>query len=437
MKRIIVVIILVLTSFQTGYTQEVVTADDIKMLFEDQAKVWWVRHYKGLINDMHDITMILGFDGEVYHGYATYLRSKTRFQLYGKAGTALKLYEIDETGKISGIIKGSVSPQMLKASWQNYQNTVGLSMLLTEAKPDDNKLTGCGDNKWVKNYEGTYFGKTTKLLLQQYAEGHYKGIFYVTHENKTYTVEGIRQSGEDKVYLHLINENNEKKGRLDCKNIGADRVDYTLRNDEGIFASNFKNTRTVQTEAIEFIDYLTLMDVTYPSLKSNDDFNAMIYQQYDKWLKKNRSQTEKEQRKISKQPKNRARLRAYGWYEVEYLSQHYISMRLSYVDNWSGYEEVTWTYDLRHKETLKADDLFLQNSGYAEFVKTYITQALKKHPDYQDPDYSKWVAKENFKYFTLRHEGINFSTKYNPIYGARQVTVPYEVLRPYLKKIIY
>ncbi len=436
MKRILVITILASISFQTSYAQEV-SADELKLLFENPNKVWWVRHYKGLVNDMHDVAVVLGFDGEVYHGYATYLRSKTRFQLYGKAGGQFKLYEIDESGKVSGILRGSLSPQSLKASWRNYQNTVGVSMRLLKAPADDSELTKCGHNKWTKNYNGSYMGKPTHLLLQHYAEGEYKGLFYMAHENKTYQVEGTQKPSEDRVYLHLINEKNEKKGRLDCRDMGTIRVDCTLRNDEGIFSSQLTSKQTVNTQGIELLDYTIMMDVTYPSIKGEDNFNAIVYQQYDKWLKKNRIQTAKEKRKTKENPDNRAIMRAYGWYDIEYLSSKYVSLRLNYVDNWSDYEEIVWTYDLENQKTVQPEDLFLADSGYAEFVREYITDVLKKQPDYKDEDYSKWVEKENFEFFALRHEGINFSTKYNPIYGARDVTVPYYKLRPYLKKVIY
>ena len=407
------------------------------MLFENPNKVWWVRHYKGLVNDIHDVAVTLGFDGEVYHGYAIYLRSKTRFQLYGKAGSQFKLYEIDQSGKVSGILRGSLSPQLLKANWHNYQNTIGVGMHLVKATPDDKELTKCGHNKWTKNYEGNYMGKPTRLLLQHYVEGEYKGFFYIAHENKTYQIEGTQKTGESRIYLHLINEKNEKKGRLDCRDMGANRVDCTLRNDEGVFSSQLNEQQTVHTQGIELLDYTILMDVTYPNIKGQENFNAIVYQQYDKWLKKNRTQTAKAKRKTKENPDNRAIMRAYGWYDIEYLSPKYVSLRLTYTDNWSENEEIVWTYDLQNQKTVQPEDLFLVDSGYAEFIRNYITDALKKHPDYKDEDYSKWIAKENFEFFSLRHEGVNFSTKYNPIYGARNVTVPYYKLRPYLKKVIY
>lgn len=437
MRRILVITVLALISLQTVIYAQPSEADDIKTLFENPDKVWWVRHYKGLVNDMHDISITLGFDGDEYHGYATYLRSKTRFQLYGKSGTKFKLYEIDQSGKVSGILQGSVSPQLLKANWHNYQNTVGVSMRLTKTDANDKELISYGHNKWTKNYEGNYMGKPTHLLLQHYTEGQYKGFFYMTHENKTYQVEATQQAGEDRVYLHLINEKNEKKARLDCRNMGANRVDCTLRSDEGIFSSQLKHTQTINTQGIELMDYAIVMDVTYPYIENADDFNAIIYQQYDKWLKKNRSQTVKEKRKTKENPDNRAMMRAYGWYDIEYLSPKYVSLRLYYVDNWSDYEEIVWTYDLENQKTLQPEDLFVDDSGYAEFVREYITKTLKRHPDYKDEDYSKWVEKESFEFFSLRHEGINFSTKYNPIYGVRNVTVPYYKMRPYLKKMIY
>ena len=437
MRRILVIIILVLTLFQTVIYAQSSEADEIKTLFEDQGKVWWVRHYKGLVNDMHDINITLGFDGEEYHGYATYLRSKTRFQLYGKAGTKFKLYEIDQSGKVSGILEGRVSPQLLKVNWHNYQNTVGVSMRLTKADADDSELTSCGHNKWAKNYEGNYMGKNTCLLIQHYAEGEYRGFFYIAQENKTYHVEGTQKLGEDRVYLHLMNEKNEKKGRLDCKEMGANRVDCTFRNDEGVFANQLTHIQTVDTEGIELMDYTIVMDVTYPKIKSKESFNAIIYQQYDKWLQKNRSQTAKESKHIKENPDNRAMMRAYGWYDIEYLSSKYVSLRLNYADNWTDYEEIVWTYDLESQKTMQPEDLFLENSGYAEFVREYIMDVLKKYPEYKDEDYSKWVEKENFEFFSLRHEGINFSTKNNPIYGVRNVTVPYYKLKPYLKKVIY
>ena len=59
---------------------------------------------------------------------------------------------------------------------------------------------------------------------------------------------------------------------------------------------------------------------------------------------------------------------------------------------------------------------------------------IKDHQLYADSDFKQWVKKSDFSYFTIRKDGICFSTKYSMLYGRQSVIIPFQQLQPFLKK---
>ncbi len=428
------VLLLIFLASQQAIFAQPVSETEVKDLFKSGTYVWWVRHYKGLMNDVHDVAIILGADGETYHGYITYLRSKTRFQLYGDAdGSKLKLYEVDTTGKVSGIIKGEISPLQIKANWQNHTNKIGGTLLLKKGTAADTALTFCGTDKWTQIYEGLYYGKKAKLIVQHYTSGQYKGSFFTEKNDATFKLEG--RSGEEKASIDFFLEdgNFNKKGVLTCRNIGTANVNCIYDDSLNIYSVSLKKSGELKVHCVEYADYMRRLDVVYPQLDGADDFNQLIYQQYNQWLKKaEKTARIKSDSIVKKSSDDRAMLRTYGWYDVEYFDENSISLRLVFVNTWAGYQERTINYDLIAKKELGMSDIFKEGTSYQEYIRSYISNALRERPFYKDEAYYNWVKKVVFKHFTLRENGVSFSTKFNGMYGVQEVTIPYEDLKPYL-----
>jgi hypothetical protein len=58
----------------------------------------------------------------------------------------------------------------------------------------------------------------------------------------------------------------------------------------------------------------------------------------------------------------------------------------------------------------------------------------KLSPFANDVKYREWITKEGFPMFTLRREGVELSTLFHMQYGRQTLMIPYDQLKPYMKK---
>ena len=135
--------------------QKMDTKDNVKAMFENPSDIQWIKHYKGRIDDLNDVSVTLAFDGEDCKGQITYLRSHTEFDLLGKIeNRQLLLHEIDNSKKLSGSIIGIITGKIITGNWNNFDGSKGGNLLLTETEKEIDFPSYCGDNKWVRKYNG-------------------------------------------------------------------------------------------------------------------------------------------------------------------------------------------------------------------------------------------------------------------------------------------
>ena len=76
-----------------------------------------------------------------------------------------------------------------------------------------------------------------------------------------------------------------------------------------------------------------------------------------------------------------------------------------------------------------------ENFNHKPFVDHYIQSRLKKTALYKNnKDFRKWIDGTAFSYFTIRQEGLCFSTDFNAIYGQQRILISFEALAPYMRK---
>ena len=79
-------------------------------------------------------------------------------------------------------------------------------------------------------------------------------------------------------------------------------------------------------------------------------------------------------------------------------------------------------------------DIFKPEFNYKLFIDAFIRRNFTNHPLFEDPDFRAWLEQEDFRIFTVRRDGITFSTKFNILYGRVHITVPYTELEPFITK---
>lgn len=404
--------------------------------FEKPQKVQWIKHYKGRIDDLNDIAISLAFDGKNCKGQLLYLRSKEVFDLVGIVKkNKITLQEFDEDHEISGHLKGEMLPEGLKLEWANFNNTIGGNLLLKEIEKPLNVPTYCGDNKWIRRYKGLIGREKLELILHKESSRAVNGTAYFKTDNQTYQVRGYMDAF-DNLNLTVRDNFDRVKGKFEGTFDEKQKLNANFSHQNGQFNTcSFHVKDFLAVGCIEYADYTTAYDVLYPKTQ-NANFNHWIESLVEEWIKSCKLyaiDVKKMNPEIT--PAMRASIRANTWCAVDYFSDDLISGVLTFSNTWSSKQESrNINFDLVRGVEITIEDIFKHDVDYRTLVRNYLNKKISKHNLYKDKDFRKWLAEADFPIFTIRKEGINFSTKFNSIYGQQEITVPYAELKSYLKK---
>ena len=404
----------------------------VASMFENEKNIGWLRSFKGRMGDLNDAGIVLAFDGETCRGKMRYIRSNETFDLKGiwDNGT-FQLDEIDSAGNITGKLEGTVGGNIMQANWNNYDNTIGRKFLLAEVKKLDNIPAHCGDNKWIRFYVAENNGTTIELLLQKGANNLVWGIAY--YLNRSFKVHGQIDSSN---YLNLTlrKSSGNLLGNLFAADfIGSRNFTAVLDRDENNRQQlYFRLTGQFSMDCIEYAGYVTNYDIIYPKT-TNAAFNDWIGTKASEWVSTCRLQSAKDE--TNRSPATRAVQSASGWCEVEYVSDGIISGFLSGRTPWkNGQQDIAFNFDLKKGVEIRQRDIFKDLLDPASFAQSVIKTAFRTHVLYDsDEGFRTWIDATDFPFFTIRKEGICFSTEFNQLYGRQSMTVPYSELKPYLK----
>lgn len=436
MRKWILLIIGILGSIQLS-AQDIEST--VRAMFDDASKVKWIEHYRGRLSDINDVAMTLGYDGTTYQGVLWYLRSGTKFQVKGKISSdSLLLTEYDSTGLATGLIEGLLEEyEGFKGNWFTLDKNLGESLEMIPSASEPKYAGYCGDNKWVHKYKGTLGDEEVEMILRRGNNGYIKGTVYYEKENKTYSAEGELLNHEREIFLEIKDVNWNEKAIIEAKidfssyQISGKVIIHGLEKD-----CDLPLKEKLSVGCMEYADFSTKAEVTFPRT-ANEDFNENIHNQVQDWLTTSQAYTKKfNGSQGAFTAAQRLSLRSYCWYEIEHFNDNFISGKIIHTNSWdSDYQGFSFNYNLVNNQSVTLDSLFKEGFDYQLFIDSFIKSEIKKRPFYGDGYFEVWIQSQQFEYFNFRREGLVFSTNFNGIYGEQQVTIPYEMIKEYLRDL--
>lgn len=404
----------------------------VRKLFPNENELQWVRSYKGRIDDLNDVGIVLGFDGKICRGKMQYLRSKAEFNLTGSmGGIQFLLNETDPSGEVSARIEGRVAEGFLQATWSSFDFTITKRLLLKEVASLDDLPTECGDNKWIGYYESPD-GEGLELLLQKGSNDQVSGVAYF--QDRSFKAFG-EVDGRNRLNLALRRPSGKPMGHLSADFSVPESFTAILMQEEKTSQPiRLGMVEQYPLSCMEYADYVSSYDVIFPKI-GNPAFDGWMEKKASDWIALCRAETAKTS--LPKpSPAMRAAKNATAWCELEYLSDSIVSGFMSARSSWSGgQEDIAFNFDLRKGEEIRQRDVFKEFFNTNQYVQDFVKTAFKNHSLYQsDEHFRQWIDGAEFPYFTIRKEGICFSTAFDVFYGRQSLTIPYAELKPNLKE---
>ncbi len=413
----------------------VVTRDTaILRLFEQPASIKWVRIFKGRIDDASAVDMTLGFDGRNCRGYLVYAKSKTRIRLDGTLPDSLSL-QLEERGPGNVVIgrwQGQIRGHQLEADWTNFDASLGTHLTADEFLPGLTLNLACSENKWANRYIMRYNGARADMVLMRIQNGALQGYCWIESDAKTYALQGLMKKNGD-FEMEALLPSGKVAGQLTgswkaglpmtCNWVGS--------GEKRIF--NFLLKDSYALGCYDYADYGSSYDALYPRTPCAG-CNAWFDQQLTAWV--NRCKATVAAKKPAPAPATRSAQRASAWSEIVCWTENVFSGYLTYSDSWSEQAQgQSYNFDLRSGKVILLEDLFNKGFNAKSWLEDYGRKEMPKMPQFvANPKYREWLSKEGFPLFALRREGLEISTLFHPQYGRQSLLVPYNLLKPYMKK---
>lgn len=404
----------------------------LRQQFSEPDKVHWVKTFKGRLNDFNDILVVLAFDGYNCKGRMTYLRSKTSLQLEGIIqDNFLQIKELDGAGNVSGHLRGKIMGNIIEADWSNFDDTIAGKIILLESRKANDFPTHCGDNKWYSYYKGKDEKGAVELFLQKGGGNQMRGILFLN--NQSFSIKGgINLQNE--LIAQFEKFEGDKLGELqaDFKNQRNFKASIRQKN-QAEKVINFKLEEQLSAACFEYADFLSSYDLVYPKTK-NSAFNDWMRKRTEEWITSCREHT-KNLKVNHLDSGSRASARAFGWCDIEYYSDRVISGFITYSTTWEDKKSIIFNFDLQSEKLLNENDLFKDHFDKSYFLKNFVKKAFVNHRLYGNDEFQNWIQNVAFSNFTIRKDGINFSTDFDLVYGRQSMTIPWTELKPYLREV--
>lgn len=401
--------------------------------FDPGTTLKWVRYFRGRLDDVSEVLLSLGFDGNRCRGHLTYIESKERFDLTGTLdGAVLILNESDSNGMITGHLTGTLQGDRIDAEWTNAVHTLGSSLEAKEIKVARLTPKPCGENKWVSRYVARWNNARLDLTLARVSNNLLAGYLWIEADNKTYTLKG-KIFPDDRYEIEALLPNGKVAAHLqgNLKNPQMHDCNWVGSGEKRTFKLNQRSKLPVG--CLEYADYVSSYDIQYPRPECAE-CNKTLDRRATEWVEQTKAAIAVQKR--AQRPENRNGLRASGWYEVTCWTETIFCGYLTFAESWKDKTGgVSFNFDLRTGKEIVLEDLFNKGFHAKEWFADYARRESPKMAKFAaDPKFREWLAAEGFPMLTIRRDGLELGTLFHPVYGQHSITVPYHLLKPNMRR---
>lgn len=424
-KRIFLFLSLILSFEGFGQHAYFSTAirEEVKTLFDKKVKNVWVVLSSGKLDNMHVVDMAFGTDGSSIKGFYYIRSSGERFELDGsEINGVFKLVESNKRGKTTGFVLGKFDGHNFSGKWFNADRQSQLTFETTMVESfDQYHPVLCDHRTWHAYYQGKIENNTYQVFIHK-DDNQYQ----VYTKNAEFTLLDTTITPEQNQILTFPLTNTHKAI------FDTESPDYIVAENEINFQNYLlKREGHALFECFEFANFTTRIETMRPVI-SNKKFNHWLDHEFKNWYEQGHI-------KINLPPDeslpNQYRYKdvGYGWVELTFLNDQYISGHVFTQASWKkGTEKKSFIFDLKSSKMVKAQEFLYETTEQSHVVDSILSERKKSMP-LKDKKVKEWVFAQKFDHITLEKSGVCFETGFSNIYGEYEIIIPYAELKPYYK----
>lgn len=396
-------------------------------LFFRNKTVLWEKTYQGVWDDVIPVKLELASDGKICSGYFYFGEGDSRFVVSGPMeNNNLKLEEQDLHGNITGYLILRLAPEGMMGTWYNVTRNFNVRMNFLEGN-----LTLPLDY-WVRLYTLKSDPAEATIIQQKEFSDQIKTRFYVQSLNKT--LEGtsmLKDAANDYQVTILTDYLHHEAGKLSTWQFRDKKLDVLFKLGSVEYSKTLDLSQEFKMVQETYTDHWMAVDFVYPETDKN-----AINQWFRKFIDSFQVLIQTKKAIILEQqesgPETRLAFRLSIWPQIDFLNEQCISGMIHVKTSWD--EDLmteAFIFDLRRGIKLEETDLFQDVLEFQSIKSELIEKELRKLKTGSGLDYET-LSVEDFKFVTLKKEGLMYSSPFSILYGFRPVIIPYKELRPYL-----
>jgi hypothetical protein len=427
--------LLMLQTVSYTWAQPKYSKADVREMFPSNTKNLWINYLSGKIDDTHTIDMIIGTDGHTCKGLYTLRSSNITFFFDGEdANNQLKLAEMNKDLKFTGYLNGKYDGTTFEGQWMNTRKNVRYPIKLGFVNSFDNYIP---DHRvvgqWNRIYSGTITEKPIKIQIIKF-DSLYTVIYTDEHQLRKKETYIGKELQVEMLKMGFSGSTLSNKWIM-IDTARTENIDVIYPDDNGYeVVSSLKMTDALEYSTFEYADYYSKLICTRP-ITGNKRFDTWMSNVFKVWL----DTSVKKLKDISTDEigtKDRWIQVANGWVEVDLYVGDLISGTMYMQSSWQNEtEKIPFIYDLRAGKEMTLQDIFDNKFDSKEYFKVVIPDIVKSTTWHKDV--KNWVTKQTFDYVCLKEDGISFSTRFNTLYGEKEIVIPYQNVKQNLKPRYY
>lgn len=418
---------LLIIQFLPAWISGQTVAGGLSDLFFRNKTVLWEKTYQGVWDDVIPVKLELATDGSTCSGYFYFGEDNNRFVVSGPMqGNNLKLEEQDLHGNITGYLILRFIPDGMMGTWYNATRNFNVRINFLEGNQN------LPLEYWVRSYTVKTDPAEVTIIQQKEFNDQIKTRFYYHTLNKT--LEGtcaIKDAANDFQVTPLTDYLHRDAGKLSTWQFREKKLDVLYKLGSLEYSKTLDLVQELKMVQETYTDHWMAVDFIYPQTDKNainqwfrkfiDSFQVLIQAKKVIMLEQNESG-----------PETRLAFRLSIWPQIDFLNEQCISGMIHVKTSWD--EELftqDFIFDLKRGLKLEEADLFQDMAEYQSLKTELIEKELKKLKAGSGLDYEN-LSIQDFKFISLKKEGLAYSSPFSILYGFRPVIIPYKDVKPYL-----
>ncbi len=408
--------------------------DRVALLYDSEKSFQWVRKWKGMLHEVHDIEIVLASQDDKIKGWFSYVKSRDTLFLEGSFdGQNLKLLEYNKNGDHTGNIYASLENNEFEGEYRNKRDTYSWLLYLSEQSEDLN-FASIKNLFYLRQYRNVEEGKELDLILTARNQNTISGVLYFLNRSIAYDCKGFKIK-DFEYEMQLADFSGTHMGSAYLSTFpGNQKITFNPKS-SGSFSIPLSMYAESTLEWLKHSSYESMIEVSYPKMQNHhfDEFAGKITSDWFNSLT-NLCEDDKIKSNFEESDWRNAVLGS-SWFEPYYLSETMVSGCFIMTNNRTvpkfTYLPITFSLDKEKEIDIRSE--FKNIKKLEEIIFTERKKMKKTDSNEYNNLYNEWLLNQGFTSLVMTNGGIVAFSEYDIRFGLQKIFIPAEVFRKELK----